>query len=104
MPEQILELAKRLDNLRDQLDEIRAKTRSRKRKLELLRLRKKVSREIRRLISINVRSNTQAYRNATAELKKANRDMRKVINDLQKYAEAISTAAQAIDLVVKIAA
>lgn len=104
MPEQILELAKRLDDLRDQLDDIRAKTRSNKRKLELLKLRKKVSREIRRLISINVKTKSQAYRNATAELKKANSDMRKAINDLQKYADAINTAAKAIGLVAKVAA
>lgn len=102
MPPQILELAKRLDNLRDQLDAIRVKTRSNQRERELLKLRVAASREIYRLISIDVKANSKAYRDATAELKKANTAMRRAIVDPRTYDEAMELVVRGIEYVGRI--
>ena len=71
---------------------------------ELVKLHRKLSKQLRNLVEGNVLRKTQEYKKATAALEKANKDLKKAKQGLEKVAKVIKTAAKAADLVGKVAA
>ena len=98
----IIKLADELDKARDRLFELASKTRNKERKAELSRQMRKLSKQIRRLISMNIKKHGKEYQAATAAMTQANRKLRKAIEDSQKIADAIEVMAFALDAASKI--
>ncbi len=101
MPE-IIKLATQLDKARDHLFELAQNTRSPGKKAEIAREMRRLSRETRRLISINIKKRGEEYDAATSALGTANTRLRKAIDDSQKLADALEQVAFALDLVAKV--
>jgi DNA-directed RNA polymerase subunit L len=93
--EQLHDLAEQVLGLIRATDELAQKRALRMKLTQILK-------ETERLATINVRTDTKKYADATAALTEANQAVAAAIEDLARVAQTIEKVAEAIDLVVEV--
>jgi ABC-type sulfate transport system substrate-binding protein len=102
--QEVLLLAKRLDLLRSRLDDAWDATDDRAKRRKLQEQYDDLDRQLMRLISIQVKSNGQAYDAAVEALGKANAALKRALDEEEQFVKAIQAASEALDLVGKVVA
>ena len=104
MSEETLELAEKIVEGRNLLNDLWQAASDPKQKKKIRRQLDALDEQMLRLISINVKAEGEEYDEAVEALAGANRKIEKAITHLNQLAGAIEAVAAAVDLVSKVAA